>query len=150
MKNLLDHREHFESGGYSNLHANGLSEGLSEEEFTAVVSAVTGASKMACSLLFRKMDANADGALHWKEFLTYLVKESSNKLSLDDARGAYIIDDMPVVGDFMSSNTSTGLLKLANRYGDNFSAEFGGTKITASEFCKRRRTNRFILPFVKA
>ena len=127
------HEEGLSAGEFSKAKIVEGQAGLSEEEFAAVVKAVTGASQKTCSLLFRKMDANADGALHWKEFLTYLIKESSNKISLDDARGAFVIDDMPVDGDFMCANASAGLLKLASRHGDDFTTRFGGTKITASK-----------------
>lgn len=51
-----------------------MKDGVEEEDFVALLSSVLSTDPKKLSILFQKMDANADGSLDWDEFLSYLLK----------------------------------------------------------------------------
>ena len=70
------------------------SEGLDEGEFVAFLREVLRLPAEELSILFQKMDANADGSLSWDEYLSYLLIEVTHHWQFRSARGTWHLRDV--------------------------------------------------------
>lgn len=95
-----------------NGRANSITnKGIIEDEFTALLSSVSNISERASRILFRKMDADADGTLNWKEYVSFLIKQSQVTWQMECSKGTYWLDDRQN-SEWLCSNSTGGKFSL--------------------------------------
>jgi hypothetical protein len=73
--------------------------GLNQEEFVQSLGDSYKISRRELETLFKKMDCNSDGTLSWDEYLSYVLKVTSQKWQLRSQRGSWDLvetDEPPI------------------------------------------------------
>eukprot|EP01083_Nonionella_stella_P195040 718822_1 len=68
-------------------------DGVNETQFIELLEPILGCSSEALSILFQKMDANADGTLDWDEYISYLLREASHNWENSVAMGQCLLKE---------------------------------------------------------
>ena len=101
-----------------------LKDGLNENKFVATMKAAFAAPESKLRVLFRKVDASADGYVDCDEFLQFLMdRESLRNTQKNTLGGGMMINNGPWLGS--GSGMQTVCLRLNRRYRQRSSQQHG-------------------------
>ena len=92
----------------SRAHVGGVRGGLTESQFVDFLSAASAIQPPTLSVLFAKMDVHSQAELRWDSYLSYLVREMSQKWNMNAGAGTYIVrQELRSFGSLRSETATT-------------------------------------------